>query len=265
MILLLRDLFFSLLFLSSLRRYDEVTKRAAEEAAKHAGGLERDLGASRAEAKALREEVAASDGTKHEVKALQRRLLAAQVDARLGWQEVHKLHLARMERMEAAVGGFNRREETLSRELSECRAQLEIETREHARLRETHREVTAEAAEAAATGVNTHLASMVSTAATGSDATGGAGADGVDDVVLMARRRLESAKSPTGRAGELSGQSGGASGGGRTGSNLGGESEPGVTYQDTEALLKVSLETPLRLHVWGRPFPLFNITREKGV
>lgn len=204
--------------------------------------------------------MAASDGTKHEVKALQRRLLAAQVDARLGWQEVHKLHLARMERMEAAVGGFNRREETLSRELSECRAQLEIETREHARLRETHREVTAEAA---ATGLNTHLASMVSTAATGSDATGGAGADGVDDVVLMARRRLESAKSPTGRAGELSGQSGGASGGGRTGSNLGGESEPGVTYQDTAALLKVSLETPLRLHVWGRPFPLFNNTGEK--
>jgi hypothetical protein len=46
----------------------EVTKRAAEEAAKHAGGLERDLGAARAEANALREEVAASDATKHEVK-----------------------------------------------------------------------------------------------------------------------------------------------------------------------------------------------------
>lgn len=90
--------------------------------------------------------MAASDGTKHEVKALQRRLLAAQVDARVGWQEVQKLHLARMERMEAAVGGFNRREETLLRELNECRVQLEIETREHARLRETHREVTAEAA-----------------------------------------------------------------------------------------------------------------------
>ena len=123
----------------------EVTKRAAVEAAKHAGTLERDLGAARAEARALREEVAASDATRHEVKALQRRLLAAQVDARIGWQEVQKLHLARMERMEAAMGGFNHREETLLTELNECRVQLEIETREHARLRETHREVAAEA------------------------------------------------------------------------------------------------------------------------
>ena len=124
----------------------EVTRRAVEEAAKHAGSLERDLGAARAEARALREEVAASDATKHEVKALQRRLLAAQVDARLGWAEVQKLHLARMARMEAAMGGFNQREEMLLTELNECRVQLEIETREHARLRETHREVVAEAA-----------------------------------------------------------------------------------------------------------------------
>jgi hypothetical protein len=47
------------------------------------------------------------------LKGLQRRLLAAQVDARVGWQEVQKLHLARMERMEAVMGGFNQREELL--------------------------------------------------------------------------------------------------------------------------------------------------------
>jgi hypothetical protein len=31
----------------------------------------------------------------------------------VGWQEVQKLHLARMERMEAVMGGFNQREELL--------------------------------------------------------------------------------------------------------------------------------------------------------
>jgi hypothetical protein len=40
-------------------------------------------------------------------------------------------------------------------ELNECRVQLEVETREHARLRETHREVAAEAAAGRVVGLYT--------------------------------------------------------------------------------------------------------------
>ena len=76
-----------------------------------------------------------------EVMQLQKRLLAAQVDARLGWRETQRLHMARMENMAARLGEYTGREQQLSSELHECNVKLELERREHARLRGMHKEM----------------------------------------------------------------------------------------------------------------------------
>ena len=76
-----------------------------------------------------------------EVAKLQKRLLAAQVDARLGWRETQKLHAARMENMAAKLVEYTSREQRLSDELHKCGVQLELERREHARLRGMHAEM----------------------------------------------------------------------------------------------------------------------------
>ena len=76
-----------------------------------------------------------------EVAKLQKRLLAAQVDARLGWRETQRLHAARMENMAAKLVEYTSRERRLSDELHERGVQLELERREHARLRGMHAEM----------------------------------------------------------------------------------------------------------------------------
>jgi hypothetical protein len=146
-----------------------VTKRvddAAKDAAERAQKLERELavaterlelevvGARGETAKIRREfeetastraqvQVAAADASNavREVMQLQKRLLAAQVDARLGWRETQRLHMARMENMAARLGEYTGREQQLSSELHECNVKLELERREHARLRGMHKEM----------------------------------------------------------------------------------------------------------------------------
>lgn len=146
-----------------------VTKRvddAAKDAAERAQKLERELavaterlelevvGARGETAKIRREfeetastraqvQVAAADASNavREVMQLQKRLLAAQVDARLGWRETQRLHMARMENMAARLGEYTGREQQLSSELHECNVKLELERREHARLRGMHQEM----------------------------------------------------------------------------------------------------------------------------
>ena len=146
-----------------------VTKRvddAAKDAAERAQKLERELavaterlelevvGARGETAKIRREfeetastraqvQVAAADASNavREVMQLQKRLLAAQVDARLGWRETQRLHMARMENMAARLGEYTGRERQLSSELHECNVKLELERREHARLRGMHKEM----------------------------------------------------------------------------------------------------------------------------
>ena len=132
-----------------------VTKRvddAAKDAAERAQKLERELavaterlelevvGARGETAKIRREfeetastraqvQVAAADASNavREVVQLQKRLLAAQVDARLGWRETQRLHMARMENMAARLGEYTGREQQLSSELHECNVKLELE------------------------------------------------------------------------------------------------------------------------------------------
>ena len=146
-----------------------VTKRvddAAKDAAERAQKLERELAAAterlelevvgaRGETAKIRREfeetastraqvqVAAADASNavREVMQLQKRLLAAQVDARLGWRETQRLHMARMENMAARLGEYTGREQQLSSELHECNVKLELERREHARLRGMHKEM----------------------------------------------------------------------------------------------------------------------------
>lgn len=146
-----------------------VTKRvddAAKDAAERAQKLERELavaterlelevvGARGETAKIRREfeetastraqvQVAAADASNavREVMQLQKRLLAAQVDARLGWRETQRLHMARMENMAARLGEYTGREQQLSSKLHECNVKLELERREHARLRGMHKEM----------------------------------------------------------------------------------------------------------------------------
>ena len=93
---------------------------------------------SRAETRVAAAEASAAV---REVAKLQKRLLAAQVDARLGWRETQKLHAARMENMAAKLVEYTSREQRLSDELHKCGVQLELERREHARLRGMHAEM----------------------------------------------------------------------------------------------------------------------------
>ncbi len=93
---------------------------------------------SRAETRVAAAEASAAA---REVAKLQKRLLAAQVDARLGWRETQKLHAARMENMAAKLVEYTSREQRLSDELHKCGVQLELERREHARLRGMHAEM----------------------------------------------------------------------------------------------------------------------------
>ena len=93
---------------------------------------------SRAETRVAAAEASAAV---REVAKLQKRLLAAQVDARLGWRETQKLHAARMENMAAKLVEYTSREQRLSDELHKCGVQLELERREHARLRGMHSEM----------------------------------------------------------------------------------------------------------------------------
>ena len=93
---------------------------------------------SRAETRVAAAEASAAG---REVAKLQKRLLAAQVDARLGWRETQKLHAARMENMAAKLVEYTSRERRLSDELHERGVQLELERREHARLRGMHAEM----------------------------------------------------------------------------------------------------------------------------
>ena len=93
---------------------------------------------SRAETRVAAAEASAAV---REVAKLQKRLLAAQVDARLGWRETQKLHAARMENLAAKLVEYTSREQRLSDELRERGVELELERREHARLRGMHAEM----------------------------------------------------------------------------------------------------------------------------
>ena len=126
----------------------------AATAAENAKKLEEDIAATRDEARRVADRLAAMDATQRdaslaataavgdattavkETRALQRKLVAAQMDAKLGWQEVQKLHLAKMERLAGKLGRLDERERDLANELAETRVRLEGETREHARARE---------------------------------------------------------------------------------------------------------------------------------
>ena len=196
-----------------------VTKRvddAAKDAAERAQKLERELAAAterlelevvgaRGETAKIRREfeetastraqvqVAAADASNavREVMQLQKRLLAAQVDARLGWRETQRLHMARMENMAARLGEYTGREQQLSSELHECNVKLELERREHARLRGMHKEMWRETSAARAGRYEAELsASAAAEAATAARDAGVREISKSRDVALTEMARL---------------------------------------------------------------------------